>query len=303
MNEQKDERRGAERQGAERRGADRRGDGFALLLPVYAGDRADFLRLAFESSVQKQTLRPGEVLLVQDGPVDSELTTEINRLRRESPVPVNHIVLAENKGLCEALNIGLMASSFNVIARIDADDFSVPERFERQWAKLCEGFDLVGTGMADFDSDPEQTAVVRVPPVGADRIRAHARTHNPFNHPTVMYRLEALERVGAYEPFGKMEDYWLWVRLLNDGARVENIADALVRYRSGAGAFERRGGLREAVTEWRLQGKLLRMKFITLPQYLRNIVMKGAYRLMPAWLKRRLFARFIADGLPGDKTA
>ena len=143
----------------------------------------------------------------------------------------------------------------------------------------------------------------RTPPVGAARIRAHARTHNPFNHPTMMYRVAALDRVGRYQPFGKMEDYWLGIRLIDSGARVENIAEPLVKYRVGAGAFARRGGWAEARTEWRLQGELRRMGFISTGEYLRNVVMKGAYRLLPAGLKRVLFRGLVGGGLPGDRAA
>lgn len=282
--------------------AKRRSDGFALLLPVYAGDDAAFFRLAFDSTVSEQTLPPGEVIIVQDGPVPDALRAEIELVRKESRVPINHIILRENKGLGEALNVGLIASTFDVIARMDADDVSEPERFAKQWQLMQEGYDLVGTGMIEFEDDPNVTGSVRVPPVGAARIREHARTHNPFNHPTVMYRLQAVEDVGAYEPFGKMEDYWLWVRIIASGARVANIAEPLVKYRVGAGAFERRGGFGEAVTEWKLQSKLRKMKFITFKEYLRNVVMKGAYRLLPASIKKRLFAKLIADGLPGDKS-
>jgi hypothetical protein len=139
--------------------------------------------------------------------------------------------------------------------------------------------------------------------VGAQRIRDHARTHNPFNHPTMMYRVEALDRVGRYQAFGKMEDYWLGIRIIDSGARVENIAEPLLAYRVGAGAFARRGGWSEARTEWRLQRELLRMGFVTPAQYVRNVVMKGVYRLLPAGVKRVLFRGLIGGGLPGDRAA
>ncbi|KTR86502.1 glycosyltransferase [Leucobacter chromiiresistens] len=274
---------------------------FSLLLPVYAGDDAAFVRAAFESSVDAQTLRPAEAVIVQDGPVPAALAAELDRLVAESPVPVRLVRLAENLGLAEALNRGLDAARHPVVARMDADDVSVPERFARQWELIDAGFDLVGTGMAEFESDPDRPVSVRTPPVGAERIRAHARTHNPFNHPTMMYRVAALDRVGRYEPFGKMEDYWLGVRLIDAGARVENIAEPLLRYRVGAGAFARRGGWGEARTEWRLQRELLRMGFVSAPQYARNVVMKGVYRLLPAGVKRRLFRGLISRGLPGDR--
>lgn len=274
---------------------------FSLLLPVYAGDNAEHLRLAFESSVDRQTLRPAEAVLVQDGPVPDALAAELTRIEAESPIPVRVIRLPENRGLTEALNAGLEACTHSVVARMDADDVSSSERFARQWQLIEQGYDLVGTGMREFEQDPDAPSAVRVPPVGPERIREHARTHNPFNHPTMMYRLAALDRVGRYQPFGKMEDYWLGVQLIADGARVENIADPLLSYRVGSGAFARRGGWAEARTEWRLQRELLRMGFVTRAQYARNVLMKGAYRLLPAGVKRVLFRGFIGRGLPGDR--
>lgn len=274
---------------------------FSLLLPVYAGDTAEHVRLAFDSSVGGQALPPAEVVIVQDGPVGDPLTAELDRLVAESSVPVQVVRLTRNVGLTEALNAGLAACRYPVIARMDADDVSVADRFERQWALIAAGADLVGTGMVEFERDPDVLGARRVPPVGSDRIRDHARTHNPFNHPTMMYRRAAIDAIGRYEPFGKMEDYWLGIRMIASGARTENIADPLLKYRVGSGAFERRGGLEEARTEWRLQRAMLRIGFITRGQYVRNVVVKGAYRLMPAGVKRVLFRRFIGGGLPGDK--
>lgn len=274
---------------------------FSLLLPVYAGDRPDFLRLAFDSSTAQQTLPPAEAVIVQDGPVPAGVAAELERIESESPVPVRVVRLPENRGLTEALNTGLAECRHPVIARMDADDVSVPERFARQWALIDAGYDLVATGMVEFDEDPDAAGAPRVPPTGSERIRDHARTHNPFNHPTMMYRKAAIEGIGGYQPFGKMEDYWLGIRMIDSGARVENIADPLLKYRVGGGVFARRGGLAEARTEWRLQREMLRMGFVTRGQYLRNVVVKGVYRLMPAWVKRILFRRFVGGGLPGDR--
>jgi glycosyltransferase involved in cell wall biosynthesis len=240
-------------------------------------------------------------VIVQDGPVPDAVAAELARIEAESAIPVRVIRLERNMGLTEALNAGLSACAYPVVARMDADDVSDVERFAKQWALLEEGYDLVGTGMQEFERDPAAPSALRLPPVGAQRIRDHARTHNPFNHPTMMYRVAALDRVGRYQPFGKMEDYWLGVRLIADGARVENIAEPLLSYRVGSGAFARRGGWAEARTEWRLQRELLRMGFVTRGQYTRNVVMKGAYRLLPAGVKRVLFRGLIGRGLPGDR--
>lgn len=266
---------------------------FSLLLPVYAGDDPGFLRLAFESSVDRQTLKPAEVVIVQDGPVPEALSAELARIEKVSPVPVRAVRLAENGGLAAALNHGIDACSQPVIARMDADDVSMPDRFERQWALIEDGVEVLGTAMLEFEHDSEVTGASRIPPVGAATIREHARKHSPFNHPTMMYRKAAVLQAGGYPQLHKMEDYPLWVALIAGGARVENIADPLVKYRVGTGAFARRGGWRLARSEWAIQRQMRSIGFITRGEYLRNVVLKGGYRLAPAWVKRVLYRRFV----------
>ena len=274
---------------------------FSLLLPVYRNDDATHFWQALLSSTVEQNLGPQQVVIVQDGPVGDDIAAMITRARTELPMAVDVVVNERNLGLAEALNRGLEACRFDVVARMDADDISLPRRFSRQWLLIEKGYDLVGTGMIEFDDDHTVTGARRVPPVGAERIRAHARTHNPVNHPTMMYRKSAVLGVGGYEPFGSMEDYWLVVRMLQRGARLENIADPLVAYRVG-GVYERRGGVEQAKTELALQRKLLEIGFISRFEYVRNVVMKGVYRLLPPGVKRVLFTRFIGGGLRGDRS-
>ncbi|MGO1957971.1 MAG: glycosyltransferase [Canibacter sp.] len=274
---------------------------FTLLLPVYRADNPDFFERALTSSTTEQTLQPEQVVIVRDGKVPAELQFALARVQKKLPIPVTMVELDENVGLARALNAGLQACEHDVVARIDADDVSMPDRFELQWAVIEAGFDLVGTGMIEFEHDTSELGKVRVPPVGPQRIRDHARTHNPFNHPSMMYRTEALAKAGNYEPFGNMEDYWLGIRLIDSGAKVENIAKPLVAYRVGSGAFQRRGGVKQAKTEIALQRRMLEMKFITPVQFARNVIIKGLYRLLPANLKQVLFHRFVGRGLRGDR--
>lgn len=254
-------------------------------MPVYGGDHAAFLRSAFESSVQEQTLRPSEVVLVQDGPVGQELTAQLDALVRESPIPVVRIELAENQGLAAALTAGIAACSHDIVARMDADDVSFPDRFERQLALIEQGFDLVGTGLVEFEGSAGELGRARVTPHG-DQIAHDAQFRSPFNHPTVVFRRDAVVRAGGYQPLGMMEDYWLWARMIADGARVENLADPLVAYRVDAGAYRRRGGWEQLRTEFALQRAMRRIGFISRRQYVRNVVVRGAYRLTPTFVRR-----------------
>ena len=100
------------------------GQPFALLMSTWRGDRADYLREAFVSTVDQQSRRPAQVVLVQDGPVPDDLAQEIRRLVEASPVPVTHVRIDANVGLGPALDAGLRASRHEIVARMDADDVS-----------------------------------------------------------------------------------------------------------------------------------------------------------------------------------
>lgn len=269
--------------------------GFSLLMAVYAGDRPEYLERAFVSSVQEQSRRPDEVVLVQDGPVSAELEAVIGRLVAESPVPVVHVVLEQNAGLARALERGLAACSFDVVARMDADDVSLPERFERQLALIGEGFDLVGAGIVEF-VDESSPLGVRVPPTGAENIARTARFRSPFNHPTVVFRRQAVLDAGGYVDIGPMEDYWLFGRMIFGGARVENLEESLLMYRVGDGAYARRGGLRQLRAELRLQREFRRLGFTSFGQFTRNVLVRGGYRLVPEGIRRFAYRKLIVRG-------
>ena len=262
---------------------------FSLLLPVYRGDRADFLAAAFASSVAEQHRRPDEVVLVQDGPVGEELAAEIARIAAESPVPVVHVVLPQNQGLARALMRGLEAASFGIVARMDADDISYPDRFAVQVPMIESGLDLVGSAMDEFVAEPDggiRTVGTRTPPQEHDAIVARLPFHNPFNHPSVVYRTKAVLAAGGYEPLGTMEDYWLWGRMIVSGARTANTSRPLVGYRTDAGAYARRGGRSLLRTELQLQRAFRAAGITTRGQQLRNIIVRGGYRLIPESLRR-----------------
>jgi GT2 family glycosyltransferase len=271
------------------------GQPFSLLMSTWAGDRPDYLREAFLSTVQHQTRRPDEVVLVQDGPVEPDLEQEIKQLAESSPVPVRHVVLLENLGLGPALDRGLAECRHDIVARMDADDVSLPERFARQLPVIEAGADIVGSGLLEFGEDAADVVGRRTPPTDPDEIRRVIRFRDPFNHPTVVYRKSAVLAVGGYTDMALMEDYLLFTRMVDGGARPANLADPLVRYRVGDGAYARRGGRRLLRAELALQRRLRRLGITSNAQYLRNVVVRGGYRLVPVTLRRTAYRRLIAN--------
>lgn len=274
---------------------------FSLLLPVYRGDRPDHLEAAFRSTVHEQLRRPDEVVVVQDGHIGPELASTLERLESSSPVPVRRLRLSHNVGLAQALQCGLAACRHDVVARMDADDISLPHRFLRQLPEIEAGADLVGAAVLEFEGDGrDQTGVLRVLPSDPVEIARTARWRNPFNHPTVVYRRDAVLSAGGYRELRYMEDYWVFTRMIANGAVVVNLPDALVRYRVDAGAYERKGGLRQLRSEVRLQQRLRSEGFTTVAQGLRNVTVRGGYRLVPAPLRRRAYRKTFTVALPAE---
>lgn len=264
---------------------------FSLLMTVYAGDQEKHLFEAFRSAVDDQVLRPDHVVLVQDGPVSPELARCLRRLRTESPVDVDLLILERNRGLGPALDAGLSACRHDVVARMDADDVAMPHRFAVQLPMIEKGADLVGAGLLEFGTHIGDIVGRRIPPTGHLDIGRYSRLHDPFNHPTVVYRRSAVMAAGGYGDLPLMEDYWLFVRMIANGARVANTAEPLVYYRVGDGAYERRGGRALLRSELRLQRELRRGDFISRAQYVRNVSVRGGYRLLPTWLRREMYRR------------
>ncbi|WEO78134.1 glycosyltransferase [Cryobacterium sp. SO2] len=272
---------------------------FSLLLPVYAGDKAAYFSKAFASTVVEQSRRPSDVVIVQDGPIGTELAAAVAAAAASSPVPVNHVRLPANVGLARALETGLGHCAHDVVARMDADDISLPTRFERQLAVMETGYDLVGTGMLEFD-EAGRVLGKRIPPTDPDDIVTSARFHDPFNHPTVVYRRSVVARAGGYRELPLMEDYWLFARMIQAGAVVANLPDPLVMYRVDAGAYGRRGGLTLFRSEIALQRSLLKDRFVTRRQFARNVLVRGGYRFVPVGLRRVAYRRFIVRNYAND---
>ena len=268
---------------------------FSLLLSTYGGDTPEFLRLAFTSTVQEQTRRPDEVVLVQDGPVPPELAETIADLAATSPVPVKHVVMEDNVGLGPALDRGLEACAHEIVARMDSDDVSRPDRFERQLPLVEAGADIVGSGLYEFGSGVDDVVGRRTPPTDPGTIRRVIRFRDPFNHPTVVYRRSAVLAAGGYTDMALMEDYLLFTRMVEAGARPANVADPLVYYRVGAGAYARRGGRELLRSELALQRRFRELGITSRGEYLRNVAVRGGYRLVPESVRKVAYRRLLAN--------
>lgn len=219
--------------------------GFEVLMPVYLGDDADAFKVAL-GSLTSQTLLPTRILIVCDGPVSVDIDLAIQMAMEQSPGLIEVLRHPTNMGLGKALALGLSQCTEEYVARMDSDDISRNDRFEKQIAylEMHPEVDLLGSNIREFDDEMANLHGYRQVPLSHDDIYRHLSLRNAFNHVTVIFRRNAALAAGNYRDQPFFEDYYLWLRMRARGARFANISANLVDVRGGLGMLSRRGGSR-----------------------------------------------------------
>ena len=269
---------------------------FAVLMAVYAGESALFLAAAL-ASLRRQQLGARQIVVVEDGPLTPALYQVLDQYQQ--CLPLKRILLARNQGLAAALQQGLQVCDYELVARMDADDIAVPERFARQVAVMQARPELsvLGSYVAEFADDPAQPYALRRVPLGVTALAVAARWRCPLNHPSVILRKTPVLAVGGYEGFRGIEDYYLWGRLLVAGKQLDNLPEVLMQVRAGSDLGRRRGGWVYARRELQLYGVFWRMGFMTWYQALAGVLLRLPVRLMPAWLRAWIYQRAIRSAV------
>ena len=269
------------------------GDTVSVLLPVHAGVPVGTFRAALDS-LDAQTRSADEVVIVEDGPLtaDHDLMLDHYAASRDGVVRVR---LATNQGAGVANEAGLRAATGTWIAKMDADDILLPQRFEAQLTALAEtGADVCGAAMWEFDDDPARPTRLRSNPGDHDAIARRMRFNNPINHPTAMYRREGALQAGGYPTMRYMQDYDLFARMLMGGAVMVNLAEPLVKFRAGASMRRRRSARGFLALEFELQRRLGACGLIGPVTMIRNLVVRCSFRLLPQWAIRQAYARVLS---------
>ena len=178
---------------------------------------------------------------------------------------------------------------------MDADDISVPERFEKQLTVFenDKKLSVVGGNISEFIDKPEKTAGSRIVPQNDSEIKEYIKKRCPMNQITVMFKKESVVDVGGYLDWYCDEDYYLWIRLALAGYKFANINEILVNVRVGEEMYSRRGGIKYFKSEAKLQKFMLSKKMITLPRYLINVTERLIIQvLMPNKLRGFVFRKF-----------
>lgn len=267
---------------------------FSVLMSVYRNDKPSFVKRAVDSIFLEQTRKPDEVVIVVDGSLPETLTTTIKEIEQSAPAVFNIIWLPDNKGLGNALRIGVGNAKYDIVARMDSDDVSAPDRFEKQisYMEAHPDCDVVGGQMSEFIDTEDNIVGNRPVPCNNQDIRQYLKTRCPLNHVTVMMRKESVLKVGNYQDWHYNEDYYLWIRMALAGCRFANLPDTLVNVRVGKEMYARRGGWKYFKSEKGLQDYMLGHKMISLPIYCYNVLGRFVIQVaMPNKLRGFVFQK------------
>lgn len=258
------------------------GKEFSIITSVYKKDKPEFVRVALESMLVNQSVKPTEIVLVQDGPVPSELSALVSAYEKRYGNYFNVIRLSENKGLGNALRLGVENAKYDIIARMDSDDICMPDRFEKQLAYLeahpeC---DIVGGQITEFIDMPNNIVGKREVPCDNEAIYQYMRSRCALNHPTVMFKKKSVIDAGNYQDWFWNEDYYMWIRMMERGCVFANLPDVLVNMRSGLDQYGRRGGKKYFDSEIGIKKLMLEKGMITRKEFIINYIQRFIIQLL-----------------------
>lgn len=269
---------------------------FSIAMSVYKGDIPEYVQTALDSVIN-QTLAPGEIVLVADGPIPDELRDVIESTKARFP-SLKPIYQKDNKGLGEALRVAVENAKYDYIARMDSDDISLPDRFEKQMKCFEDdnSLSVVGGMITEFVDDPTNITGKRILPLEDRAIKRFMRSRCGVNHVTVIFKKSDLLAVGNYQPWYHNEDYYLWARMMEHGCKFKNIPDIVVNVRAGKDQYARRGGMKYYKSQSKTFYYMYSHGLISLTRLLYNYMVRGIVQfLMPNGLRTFIYQNMLRN--------
>lgn len=245
-------------------------------------------------SVFNQSLLSNEVILVEDGPLTPELYKVLEDFQKKH-TELKRIVLPKNVGLGNALNEGLKHCSNELVIRMDTDDICFSDRFRKQ-VEFMTGhpdIDVSSAWLVEFEENVKNLISKKKVPATHKEISTYIKTRSPLNHPVVIFKKTVVENAGGYQHFPLFEDWYLWARMMKNGAYFANIQEPLLYFRTSSEMFKRRGGFTYAKNSAKLQWELHKLGIISSFRAIISSILRGIVYLMPNSIRRLVYTEFL----------
>tara|TARA_B100000886_G_C20421342_1_gene491754 strand:- start:1838 stop:2668 length:831 start_codon:yes stop_codon:yes gene_type:complete len=260
---------------------------FSVLISVYASESSKYLELALKSIWDDQLLKPDEIVIVKDGPLNFNLDHVIEIFRKSKPVKL--VELDENLGLGLALAIGLKNCKYDIVARMDSDDISRFDRFSKQIPLMSKGYDVVSSWSKFFENEIDNTIATKKRPEFHEDIYKLAKRRSPVCHASSILRKSKVIDSGNYRNVPMYEDYDLWVRMLLNKSKFYNLQDYVYLIRGSNNQFGRRGGLNYLRTEIISHINFYNLGFLNFFELTRNLIFRILVRTQPIVIRRKIY--------------
>ncbi|HOZ86521.1 MAG TPA: glycosyltransferase, partial [Bacteroidia bacterium] len=262
----------------------------SVLMPVY--NASLYLEEAI-SSILNQSYSDFELIIINDGSTDNSLEI-IERFSDTRIILVNN---KKNSGIINARNQGLQLAKGKYIANMDADDVSLPQRFEKQ-VKFLDSHPetaILATRLILITPEGEQSGVWPEDYycVTTKDIANTLPVINCIGQPTVMMRTEIVRRIGYHEKFKNNEDWGLWLSVLAEGQGIAKLSEPMLLYRQhpvSTTAFANRSGVDKKIIAFKV--KYLKYKLTT--NNFRGTdskVLFSSFKDLSRWLLKKLSPR------------
>lgn len=267
---------------------------YSVLMSVYYKENPLWLEQSIESMLH-QTILCDEFVIVKDGVLTDELDSVLEKYKNKYSDLFHIVALEKNQGLGIALQIGVKNCQNEFIARMDSDDYSSPDRMEKELAifnKYPE-LDIVGTNVSEFIDNPDNVISKVILPEKQEEIVCFSKKRNPFRHPSVVFKKQAVLKAGNYREYYLCEDYDLWVRMIRSGCLCYNVQEVLVYMRINADFYKRRGGLLYFKSIHKFKKEQLDNGYFTKLQYIKTIVPHAIVCFMPNFCRDFIYKNYL----------
>lgn len=267
---------------------------YSVLMSLYKKEDPQFLKQAIDSMLL-QTVKPDEIVIVEDGELTQELYAVLDEYERDNQDLIVRIRNEKNLGLGLSLNVGLKACKNNLVARMDTDDISFQDRCEKQLKEFLkdDSLDIVGAFVGEFSSKVDQIESIRAVPTQHEEIYNFAKRRSAFNHPVVMYKKSRVLQEGGYADLRRNQDVDLFGRMLYKGCKAKNIGEVLLYFRSNDNLAKRRKSWGNTKSYIRTIKRFWEMGYSTFADYCIVAIAQTGMFLMPIKMQQWIYKKFL----------
>ncbi len=270
-------------------------DNYSILMSVYHKDKPEWLKEAIESMLN-QTIKTNDFVIVCDGQLTDELYAVLDDYSKNNPDLFQVLKRDKNYGLGPSLAYGITFCKNELVARMDSDDVSKPNRCEVQLKYFEENNELaiVGCWENEFEEDINKPIAVHRVPSGVNEVHEYMKRRCALLHPTVIFKKTAVIDSGNYHDLRLFEDYDLFMRMIVEmNYKADNVQEALYDMRVNDAFYKRRGGLKYMKTIVSFKKLQRKKKLISRRDYIASCWSQRIVCLMPNRMRKWFYLKFL----------